>query len=102
MSSVRDFLLRWNNNFPFDRTFRKKYNIAFNSKEHRDTNQIDILFDICEDSLMMELVREEKRLRKRYEEYKRTGNFLEEREEDPERISEIFESLDVTKYKSKE
>ncbi len=69
MSRKEDFkkyLIKWNNTFPYDRWYRKKYNIGFNSKEHRALCQIDIMLDFLEDELIEESkVRFKERERKR-------------------------------------
>lgn len=58
-SSIRDDIIRWNINFPIDRIWRKKYNLAFNSSGHREVSFLDQLFDIEEDKLFEELASEE-------------------------------------------
>jgi hypothetical protein len=51
---IRKKIIRWNLRFPMDRVWRKKYNVAFNSPAHRESNFLDQLFDIEEDSLFNE------------------------------------------------
>lgn len=46
--SVRDFVIRWNNTFPIDKWYRDKYNIKFNSTEHRKISFGDVLFEFIE------------------------------------------------------
>lgn len=52
INNYKRFLIEWNNRFPLDRRFRKKYNISFNSEEHRKTNQVDMFLDLLEDSMV--------------------------------------------------
>lgn len=52
VDAYKKFLIDWNNRFPLDRKFRKKYNIAFNSESHRNLNQVDIFLDLLEDSMV--------------------------------------------------
>jgi hypothetical protein len=40
-----NFMVWWNNNFPHDLAYRKKYSIGFGSPAHRELNPI---FMICE------------------------------------------------------
>lgn len=43
------FVREWNSKYPYDRWWRKKYNIPFGSKEHREANFIDMAIDFAED-----------------------------------------------------
>lgn len=52
---VRSFVISWSSRFPVDRWWRKKYNIAFNSPSHRESNFIDQLIEYHEEKLYMEL-----------------------------------------------
>lgn len=51
---IKKAVIRWNNDHPLDKNFRKKYQIAFNSPQHRETNQIDVLFEWVENALIKE------------------------------------------------
>lgn len=73
MDDVKDYIFSWNLRFPYDRLWRKKYNFAFNSSDHRESNFLDQLFDIKEDELFEEMVNREK-----YE--PNTGNWLRKQE----------------------
>lgn len=53
---MRDVVVRWNNKFPLDNWYRKKYNIAFNSPQHRETSQIDVFFE-WEENKMYEQIK---------------------------------------------
>ena len=55
ISDIRSFLIEWNNRFPFDRIYRKKYNIPFGCEEHLNVSQIDIYLDIAEDRMINNL-----------------------------------------------
>lgn len=45
------FIIKWNNNFPIDRWWRQKHNIAFMSPEHRQVSFIHQLIEFREDVL---------------------------------------------------
>lgn len=78
---LKYFIVSWNNHFPYDRLFRKKYSIPFNSEQHRNLSQIDIYLDILEDKLIekqFERLAKEKDLK---EDYIKTGEFLVDLEE---------------------
>ena len=55
-SNVKDFVIDWNNKFPIDFWWRKKYNIPFGSKAHREANFIDMLIEFEEQKMMVENV----------------------------------------------
>lgn len=81
---IKDFLFRWNNSFPFDRLYREKYKIPFNSKKHKKVCQIDVLFDILEDSIFKEYLQNELELQSNYKKYQDSGRifFLTDKDED--------------------
>lgn len=53
VEDIKSFMIRWNNEFPYDSWWRKKHNIAFMSPAHRECSffhqmmefQEDVLFD---------------------------------------------------------
>src|ERR1700746_2545499 len=46
---ISDFIEKWNKEYPFDRWWRKKYNIPFGSKVHKEASHIDMYFEYKED-----------------------------------------------------
>lgn len=83
-NGVRDKIIEWNINFPIDRTWRKKYNIAFNSLCHREISFLDQVFDLEEDKLFYELEHPE-------EYVPNIGDWLKVKEESS--IEESIESM---------
>lgn len=77
--NLKDFIYKWNKNFPFDYFWRKKYNIAFNSPQHREMNLIDIKIDILEEKIIKEAVEITNKAKEDFENYKLTGNWLNEK-----------------------
>lgn len=53
---VKKFIIDWNNKFPIDFWWRKKYNIPFGSKAHREANFIDMLIEFEELKIMVDNV----------------------------------------------
>lgn len=49
MPDLRKLIISWNNRFPLDREYRKKYNIPFNSPQHRIISQLDIYLEWLEE-----------------------------------------------------
>lgn len=94
------FIIRWNNKFPFDYWWRKKYGVPFNSDEHRSTCLIDMYYDYREEELLKRNLEKVNDRKERKKKYKETGSFLRER--DPydddipqEEIEQDFENLEV-------
>ena len=55
--SVNHFLINWSS-FPIDYWWRKRYNIPFGSKEHREMNFIDMYIEWKEDLNMNKSITE--------------------------------------------
>lgn len=53
--NIEKFIVNWNATFPIDRWYRKKYNIKFNSKEHRELDLMDMYFEYMEEVTMYEI-----------------------------------------------
>ena len=49
---LRKFIIKWNNDYPIDFIWRKKYGVAFGSQEHRQMSFLDMLFDLEEEKMM--------------------------------------------------
>lgn len=49
---LKNFILRWNRLYPIDYVWRKKYNIPFGSKAHREMDFIDMLLDFKEEDMV--------------------------------------------------
>lgn len=52
---LKDFVIRWNTRFPYDRYVRKKHNIAFLSEEHKSMSFFASMMEYEEDMLFSEL-----------------------------------------------
>lgn len=61
-NELRKFIVHWNNNFPIDFLWRKKYGVAFGSPEHRQMSFLDMLFDFEEEKMMKEMVNKHSKL----------------------------------------
>src|SRR5579872_2777371 len=99
IKNLQQFLIWWNNRFPHDRWFRKKYNISFNSIEHRRLCQIDIKIEYLEDKLFYDHSLSIEDREKRSEEYskgiwlKDQGDSLNEKQKQL-----LFEDIDLDKF----
>ena len=73
---IKEFVYWWNSQFPFDYIWRNKYNIPFNSSQHREMSFIDIKIEIEESKLYKELPELIKKQRDDKENYAITGDWL--------------------------
>ncbi len=53
--NINDFIEKWNAKYPYDRWWRKKYNIPFGSKIHKETSHIDMAIEYKEDIYFKQL-----------------------------------------------
>jgi len=94
--NFQTFLVEWNNAFPCDRWYRKKYNIGFNTPKHRALCQIDIMLEFLEDELVRDSKKQIEAIEKRREELKQ-GKWLSDLGDylTPEENQEIFDNIDL-------
>lgn len=95
MSNIQDykkFILEWNNMFPCDRIYRKKYNIPFGSEQHLKTCQINIYLDYLENKLHDEFYQEAKQGYEDEQEVKK-GIWIKPQEVSEEESDELFEKI---------
>ena len=57
-NNIRIDIIDWNNKYPFDYIWRKKYGVAFGSSEHRHMSFLDMIFDLEEDKMMTNLYKQ--------------------------------------------
>lgn len=76
IDALKAFVITWNNKFPFDKLFRKKYGIPFNSEQHRQLSQIDVYMEILEDKLIENHFIKQQKQKELFDSYKETGEFL--------------------------
>lgn len=95
---IDDFISDWHN-FPIDYWWRRKYNVPFGSKQHREMNFIDMLIEYREEIAMVELVENYKR-RKEEQENRELG--LDGGKEviklSKEQIDDDYENLDLSQF----
>jgi hypothetical protein len=51
------FIVEWNTRFPIDYWWRKKYNVPFGSKKHRNTSHLDMFIDFRESKIIREAIK---------------------------------------------
>ena len=100
ISELKSFVLEWNTNFPIDRWWRKKHNVAFNSLVHREVSFVDMRFEWEEDKLYEKIYSES--------DYTiNSGNYMKEKrkneipeQEQVEQFKDLFNKTDLSQYDS--
>jgi hypothetical protein len=102
LKSLKKFSVTWNNRFPFDRWWRLKYNIPFNSSAHREMNMIDIRIAYEEEKIYERYFEEQKVQEEGDKIYKETGQWLKRKELSEDEKDDIFDNLDVGAFNQEE
>lgn len=99
-SEIREFIISWNDQFPLDFWYRSRYNIKFNSEEHRKTNLIDVLIEFEEMLIAKEYTIKRMRLESDIDFREKTGKWLSTRTRQPSQseIESAFENMDLSKF----
>lgn len=74
--TIKESIIDWNVKFPYDYLWRKKYQISFNSLEHRSVSQIDIYFEMYEEYVIQESSKKQKEKEDLLDFYKSSGKWL--------------------------
>lgn len=94
---MREFVLKWDNDWKRDFWWRKKYNVSFNSEQHRSANQLDIHFEYIEDNLIKEFFTEREEEKRREERFKKDG-WISESIVNKEKLIEAFDKIDLKDF----
>lgn len=98
---ITDIIIDWNNKWRFDYWYRQKYNIAFNSPEHRSLSPIDIKINFIEESVINRdrdsYISKQKD--KRF--YDKTGQWLKKIKRSDEEEKALFDLIDFRDYGTK-
>lgn len=94
---MKEQILKWNNDWRYDFWYRQKYKIAFNSLEHREANQLDIVFEYIESNIIKEILNEREEEKKREERFKKDG-WISESQSSKEKIIEAFNKIDLKDF----
>lgn len=96
--NLKKFVFWWNTEFPIDRWWREKHEVAFNSDLHRNFSFIDELFEFQEDMIFKELRERRKEAGKEEKYIPGRGNWLGTRELSQKEIDDIYDNIDLSKY----
>lgn len=94
--TLREFIIKWDNTHKHDFWWRNKHSVAFNSREHREASQIDIVFEYLEDLLSKRIVEESEKKEEKKKRLKEEG-WISEQKIDEEKLKEEFDSIDISK-----
>jgi hypothetical protein len=86
---LRKFIIQWNNNYPIDFLWRKKYGVAFGSQEHRQMSFLDMMFDLEEEIMMNNLYRKREQNEQQNQKVKDAENSISDYD---------FDNLDVEQF----
>ena len=87
-NDIHKFIIDWNNKFPIDYWWRRKYSIPFGSKKHKETTLIDMFIDYEENKLMNNLHNKDLP-----EDVDLEGNTMSQKE-----IDDSFDNVDLANY----
>lgn len=97
IDDIKSFMINWNNKYPIDRWWREKYNVPFNSDQHRQMDMYDMRFQFEEDMAYRDIAN------KKDAYVPGTGNWLKKREIDTNlsqvEIDELFDQIDIDNIK---
>lgn len=102
--SLREFIIFWDNKFPFDLWWRKKYNIPFNSSKHREISLLDMKIEWIEELL----VKKHEKLQSEKKDYDEDSEIWSNSWLKPQKNISIpltekeFEDLDLSQFDIKE
>lgn len=95
---IRDEIILWNHKYPIDLFWRRKYKVAFGSKEHLDMTFLDMRIDFEEEIMIMDQDRKAKRIESGEKELDDMLGIPEIEKMSAKEIDKEFEELDITKF----
>lgn len=90
-----DQVRKWNNTWRYDYWYRSKYNIAFNSKQHRAIDPLTIKFEYIESCLATAQLEQSEINEKKLKALKE-GRWIEENI-DQEKQDKLWDKIDLSK-----
>lgn len=95
---VEDFVFDWNS-FPVDYWWRKKYNVPFGSKKHREMSFIDMAIEWKEEHIMRSVFENKRNEEEEYEDKMfMLGTGKEVVKPTAKEIDEDYENLDLSQF----
>ena len=94
---VEDFVFDWNS-FPIDYWWRKKYNVPFGSKKHREMSFIDMVIEWKEEHIMRSIFEKKDKDEDEEENKMLLGTGKEVVKPTAKEIDEDYENLDLSQF----
>ena len=93
-NNIRSSIIDWNNRFPLDKWWRKKYKIPYLSEEHRESTFFSQYFEYHEDEVFEEYYEEQAKIKDAVEipYMPLSGNWWKSREISKEEADDWFKS----------
>ena len=95
--TLRELVVKWDNQWRYDYWWREKHNIPFNSKAHREANQRDIAFEYMENHLSNKAIDKYKNDEDKKHELEKTGQWMKEGD-NSKKIQEAFDKIDIKDF----
>lgn len=91
--TLRELVLQWNSDWRYDYWWRQKHNIPFNSRAHREANQLDIAFEYFEAQLSNQALEEyqDEEAKKKLRE---SGQWIQRSKSVEKKIEQLFANKD--------
>lgn len=103
VDGAKDYLLRWNYQFPLDRWWRKKYGVSLFSEQHLNASQADIVLEWLEEKLFEE-IQQKAELQEKIDTDYRNGKWIRNSSADSiteKEESDLFDKISVREVNSK-
>jgi len=97
---VSVYIINWNRQYPIDYWWRKKYNIAFGSEEHRQATFIQMYLDFEEEKRMKVIIQKLKE-QPEEDEFDFENQFNKSgvgKKMSQEQIDDDFDNIDLSRY----
>jgi hypothetical protein len=95
MKSIESLIVKWNREWSWDYVWRKKYNVPFNSEQHKSMSPLDIRLDLIEERMIQDQIDREKIVEDDLKEYRKTGEWWKAEGDDQidENDEELFDGI---------
>lgn len=93
---MKEFVIKWNNDWTKDWWWRNKHKVAFNSEPHRSISQFDIYFEFLEDKVLKKEMDSFDETKKKAERLKKDG-WISESKVSKEKSKKAFDNIDLSK-----
>ena len=99
--TFRDRIIEWNNQYPLDYYWRKKNDIKFGSKEHKETSFLEMRIDLNED-MIYKNERTKYLLREKYKSRLLIPRAARVAPISQEEIEDLFDNIDLDQFNTQD